>query len=183
MDEYFGIIEQLISLFNEAYNDYLYKKASQPEVDIDNYTDVTDYDDEINNILTMLNYLQTLKAAPVFARLTRERWLEYLESLEYGTDYYMNMTETYTVKDYEDIQTIADNYGVDWQEILRLNSLKSTDIEGGVVIRIPIRKQYNTSEINVDVFGGQDGEGSMGADLENYLDVNYYGDLKIAGMP
>lgn len=181
MDEYFGIIEELISVFNSIYNELLYKKAAQPEVDIDRFDSVVDYDTEIFGVLNMLNYLQILKAAPIYARLTRERWLEYLEALGNGIDYYMNLTEKYVVKEYEDVQTIADKFGVDWQEILRINNLRSTDIVGGLIISIPVKKQYNVSKINVDVFGSQDGEYALGADIENDIDVNYYGDLRLVG--
>jgi|GEM_PF-7095130 len=180
MEDYFGILGELIKIFEEVYDYYLYKKSAQPEIDIDNFTDVIDYDDEIKNILDILANLRILKNAPIYARLNKERWLEYLEAVGNGKDYYISINIPYKVKDYEDIQTIAAKFDINWQDILRINNLRSDEIEGGRVIYIPVLKKYNITEINLDIFGSQDKEMALGVDLNNYLDTDIYGDLKTA---
>jgi len=183
MEDYFGLLNELIGLFEQLYNDYLYKKSTQTEVDIDQFTSVTDYDDEINGTLTILANLKMLKNAPKFARLTRQRWLEYLEAVGNGEDYYLQVTAPYTVKEYEDIQTIAEYFDTDWMEILRVNDLKSDEVVGGLVINIPISRMYDISNVNLSVMGSQDGEMAMGLDLENKLVASYNGDIKVVGKP
>lgn len=179
MEDYFGILKELTALFEEVYNYYLYVKTSQPETDIDQFTTAVDYDDEIKNVLDMLQYLTILKNAPKYARLSKERWLEYIAASASGSDYFVRVTIPYTVKDYEDIQAIADKFNVDWQEILTTNGLKSSEIVGGLVINIPQLKKYNLDEINIEVFGTQDGESAFGSDLTNFLEEDYIGDLKL----
>lgn len=183
MEDYFGIVRELIAIYKEAYNDLLYKKSTQPEVDIDRFVDTVDYDDDIMGVLNVLALLNLLQEYPKIARLSRQRWLEYLAMQASGQDYFLNVTIPYTVKEYEDVRTIAEKYDTDWQEILRINGLKSDEIEGGVVINIPLLKRYNTDEINMDIFGSQDGEMAHGVDIENYLKANYYKDIKIVGLP
>lgn len=183
MEDYFGIVRELITIYEEAYNDLLYKKATQPEVDIDRFVAVTDYDDDIMGVFNVLALLNLLQEYPKIARLSRQRWLEYLAMRASGQDYYLKVTIPYTVKEYEDVQTIAENYDADWQEILRINGLKSDEIEGGTVINIPLLKRYSADEINMDVFGSQDSEQAHGVDIENYLEANYYKDIKIVGLP
>jgi len=183
LEDYFGIVRELIAIYEEAYNDFLYKKSTQPEVDIDHFVTVTDYDDDIKGVLNVLALLNLLKEYPKIARLSRQRWLEYLAMQASGRDYFLNITIPYTVKEYEDVQAIAGKYDADWQEILRINGLKSDEIGGGVVIDIPILKRYSADEINMDVFGSQDSDLAYGVDIENYLKANYYKDIKIVGSP
>jgi len=183
VEDYFGIIRELIAIYEEAYNNLLYKKSTQPEVDIDNFVSIVDYDDDIMGVLNILALLNLLQGYPKIARLSRQRWLEYLTMRASGQDYFLNVTIPHTVKEYEDVQTIAENYDADWQEILRINGLRSDEIEGGTVINIPILKRYSADEINMDIFGSQDGEIAHGVDIENYLEANYYKDIKIVGIP
>ena len=82
-------------------------------------------------------------------------------------------------KEYEDIQTIAENFNVDWDNILIYNNLKSDEIVAGTEIIIPIKKRYSISTINPDVFGTQNEKSAWGKDLENKLTANYLGDLFI----
>lgn len=177
MIDYFGIINDTVKLLEVRYNDLLYKKSSQAEVDIDSFTMVTDYDEEIKNTLDLLNYLQILKNAPKFYRMNENTWLEYLESQVSGSDFFIRLEISYKVKEYEDVQTVAENFDVDWRDILMYNNLKSDEIAAGTEIIIPVKKKYSISAVNPDVFGTQNEKSAWGKDLENKLSENYLGDL------
>lgn len=183
MQDYFGVVKELIRVYEEIYADFLAEKKKQPPVDIDNYKAPVDYDREIQAVLDILSLLKKLQVHYRFSRLPKARWLEYLQARSEGRNFFIKKTRTHTVAEYEDVQEIGKKYDVDWQEILRTNDIRTTDITAGTILQIPVEERYSIEDINLDIFGAQDEEKAFGTDLENKIQENYYNDLKLAGKP
>ena len=141
------------------------------------------YEQELYNIQNLYNKLLLLYNLHKFFKLDKETAEKMLIAYDRGdTSMKIIMSTVHTVTEYETIETIAQKYNLDWQDIAEFNDVSPLDIEPGDELEIPYEtdpREMRQAFLDNPVFDIPEGVKVLGRDLPNELVADSSGDLQV----
>jgi hypothetical protein len=126
----------------------------------DEYDPNHDYSGLLNNLNQFKTYIIRLLSVHKFARMSKEYFLAQFSGV---------VETNYKIKDYDTPLSLADKFGVDLDALLEINNIVATDIQEGLIIKVPVAGDSIAIYSNVPTFGDQTGDNVFGRDLPNEL--------------
>ena len=169
-NEYFDKLDQALSEVKQA--------ITATELEKTDEFDTTNYSEILSRLYSAKKSIEKMMVAYRYFKLSKEAFIKMSEAK--GN---RRMEVVHTVKSFETVHSIAAQYGITVEDVLRKNNLLASDLTAGLQIKVEVRESRTLNKIfeEIPVFGDQTGILALGKDLTNELREDNTGDLYVLG--
>ncbi len=137
--------------------------------------DSVNYSQLLFNLNNSLFEIRKMKNMHKFFKLSKEDFIRQIDS-----EVLKQQQSIHTVREYETPLTIAEDYNISLDELLKINNASITDFTPGATIKVPVTNETRIRIFeNIPTYGSHEGSKVLGNDLPNELRADTDGDLLV----